>query len=248
MRVLHPCTILYISNARCEIVTPASRRRRRERGNCITSTRNMLLPARAVPARPLAVVTNVASRAGCIQCWTGETSASIEIRAPAELLFPAFADIERMPQWSPMLESVALVDPEARRSEWALRIPRLLTKVVNAAGFGNLVRWEAVHEVDPPLELRWRSLSGVQNAGVATFEEGADGCTTVTLTMSYTLPDEMRGVRVVQGFVRSAFAQRFVRRTMLGTMETFKLVLEAEAAQASGGAGDAEGDLSALER
>ena len=158
--------------------------------------------------------------------WTGETSASIDIRAPAALLFTAYADIEQMPRWAPMLESVVLVDAEARRSEWALRVPRPVLRIVRAAGFNNLVRWEATHDVDPPRELRWRSLSGVQNAGVARFEaSSADArATTVTLTMTYTLPD------LAGPIAQSAIAQSFVRRTMLSTFDRFKEELEAKAA------------------
>ena len=75
--------------------------------------------------------------------------------------------------------------------------------------------------------LRWRSLSGVQNAGEATFEpaeeEGA-GLTRVSLSMTYTLPD------VAGPLIETSVAQRFVYRTMLSTMERFREALEAEAA------------------
>ena len=163
--------------------------------------------------------------------WTGETSASVEIRAPSELLFAAYADIEQMPRWAPMLKSVVLKDKEERISEWALRVPRPVQRIVRAAGFSNLVCWEATHDVDPPRELRWRSLSGVQNAGVARFEtSSADArVTTVTLTMTYTLPD------VAGPIANSAIAQSFVRRTMLSTFDLFKEELEAQAAALDGG-------------
>ena len=85
--------------------------------------------------------------------------------------------------------------------------------------------------------LRWRSLSGVQNSGFARFERGAnDNVTTVTLTIEYTLPD----VAAIVKLVNNGLAQRFVRKTMLGTMETFKEALEAEAAGTLTGA--ASGD------
>lgn len=170
----------------------------------------------------------VRPRAGRCACWEGETSASIEIRAPQQLLLDAYADIERMPQWAPMLANVELVDPVAMRSEWALRVPRPLRRLVKAAGFEKLVEWEAVHEVENPRVLRWRSLSGVRNAGEATFEPSIeeDGCTTVTLTMTYSLPD-VPGLRPV---VENSLAQRFVRRTILSTMERFRVALEAQAA------------------
>lgn len=132
-----------------------------------------------------------------------------------------------------MLQSVELVDAEAMRSEWALSIPRPLERIAEVLGMRNLVRWEAVHEVEPPRILRWRTLSGVQNAGFALFEAGeagADGpsMTKVTLTIEYTLPDVAPIVKLVD----NGLAQRFVRRTMLSTMETFKEALEAEAAAA----------------
>lgn len=188
----------------------------------------MLLPSvQLTGASPVpAVCARLAARRHVsVQCWTGETSASIVIRAPPELLCEAYADIERMPQWSPLLESVTLVDPLARRSEWALRVPRPLRRLVRAAGMGNLVCWEAVHEVDAPHVLRWQSLSGIQNSGVATFQKtsGRSGCSTVTLCMSYTLPD------VAGALIDNSLAQSFVQKTMLSTMERFKTTLEREA-------------------
>ena len=66
--------------------------------------------------------------------------------------------------------------------------------------------------------------SAPRAAEMATFEEGADGCTNVTLTISYTLPNVARPI------VSRNWPQRFVRRTMLWTMETFRDALEAEAA------------------
>lgn len=186
----------------------------------------LIVPARSAHAAPPHVhLARSSCRHGDIRCWTGETSASIVVRAPPELLFAAYADIERMPQWSPMLESVTLVDPLALRSEWALRVPKPLTRWLRAAGMSRLVQWEAVHEVEAPRVLRWRSLSGVENSGIATFEptDGQAGCTTVTLCMSYSLPN------LAAPLVENSLAQKFVRRTMLSTMERFKSALEKDA-------------------
>ena len=71
----------------------------------------------------------------------------------------------------------------------------------------------------------------MQNAGVARFETSiADAqVTTVTLTMTYTLPD------VAGPIANSAIAQSFVRRTMLSTFDLFKEELEAQAAALDGG-------------
>ena len=146
----------------------------------------------------------------------------MDIKAPKEALFAAYADIERMPQWSPLLESVTLVDRAALRSEWALRVPRPLARIIRAAGMGTLVRWEAVHETQGCDLLRWQSLSGIQNSGEATFVDRGGGVTTVSLRMTYTLPD------LVGPVLSAPFARRFVRRTMVGTMQRFKETLEAE--------------------
>ena len=187
----------------------------------------MLLPSHALALTPCVSTPRV----GCIRCWTGETSATVVVKVPAAICFSAYADIGNMPRWSPMLESVVLVDPVARRSEWALRVPRPLVMIAEATGFANLVRWEATHDIEPGQTssvLRWRSLSGVENSGEAVFVENAgDGveATTVTLTMSYTLPD-MAGRLVDTGL-----AQRFVRKTMSSTMEKFRTALEAEHAR-----------------
>ena len=59
--------------------------------------RGPLLPATA--AHP----PESTSRARAILCWTGAMSCDLEINAPAEVLFAAYADIERMPEWSPLL-------------------------------------------------------------------------------------------------------------------------------------------------
>lgn len=182
----------------------------------IASVCSTLQPATAMRPAPSC------SRSPPPRLWTGETSASIEIAAPRQELFEAYADIERMTQWSPLLKSVELVDPAARLSEWSLRVPRPLARIVERAGMGEIVRWQAVHEVDPPHRLSWRSLDGVQNAGRATFESSdkSPDVTTLTLRMEYTLPD------VAKPLLESELAQRFVRRTMLATMERFRDALE----------------------
>ncbi len=197
----------------------------------------MLAQTLATPRLAAAVAT---PRGGVVVAWVGETSGSLDIAAPKELLFCAYADIERMPQWSPLLESVTLVDSAARRSEWALRVPRPLSRLIRAAGMGQLVQWEAVHETEGCDLLRWQSLSGVKNSGEATFVDRGGGLTTVSLRMTYELPD------LVGPVLSAPFARRFVRRTMLSTMTRFKETLEAEAASSSSSSSspaDSEGVL-----
>jgi uncharacterized membrane protein len=175
-------------------------------------------------ASPRVAAARAMPRSSVIVSWIGETTGSLDIAAPKEMLFTAYADIERMPQWSPLLESVTLVDSAKRCSEWALRVPRPLASLIRAAGMGQLVRWTAVHETEGCDVLRWQSLSGVKNSGEATFVYRGGGVTTVALRISYELPD------LVGPVLSAPFAQRFVRRTLLSTMTRFKEALEAEAA------------------
>ena len=123
-----------------------------------------------------------------------------------------------------MLENVRFVDRGGRRSEWTLKVPRPVSALARRAGFGTLVKWEAVHNVSAPSKLRWQSLSGFENAGDMTFEvvEGQPEATQVTLQMTYTLP------KLAAPLVENALARRFMRYTVRRTMERFRDKMEEE--------------------
>jgi|TARA_B100001094_G_C17722205_1_gene572525 uncharacterized membrane protein len=141
--------------------------------------------------------------------WSCETSASLSIAAPASLCLSTFSDIERMPQWSPRLESVRLIAPG--RSVWKLRLPRFLRLAS--------VEWEAQHEVVPPSLVCWSSLSGVENEGSARFDPCDDGCV-FELSIAYNVG------RLLQPLAKSSIVQNWVQSTLVDTMERFRLVLE----------------------
>ena len=104
-------------------------------------------------------------------------------------------------------------------------------RIARAVGYGSLVRWDAVHFVEPPNRLWWYSTSGISNGGEAIFEavEAAERTPTtrVTLKMTYTLPN------IAAPFLENKFAQRFVRRNVMRTMERYRDALEAETAAAA---------------
>ena len=154
-----------------------------------------------------------------------ETSGSIVVRASQQQVFAAYDNIERMPEWLLMLESVKFLDKDERRSQWSLNVPRAVSQLARKAGFGTLVQWEAVHEVDTPRRLQWNSVSGFENEGVMTFEpvEGNDEATHVTLQMTYTLP------KLAAPLVENVLARRFMRYTVRRTMERFRDKMEEEA-------------------
>ena len=158
--------------------------------------------------------------------FVAETSGSILVQAPQQQVFDAYDNIERMPEWLVMLESVRFVDRGGRRSEWSLKVPRPVSALARRAGFGTLVRWEAVHQVEAPRKLQWKSLSGFENAGDMTFEavDGDEEATHVTLQMTYTLP------KLAAPLVENALARRFMRYTVRRTMERFRDKMEEERA------------------
>jgi uncharacterized membrane protein len=159
-------------------------------------------------------------------CFEAKASGSVVIEAPRTLAFAAYDDIERMPEWMPMLESVVFVDREDRRSEWTLNLPRPVFRIARAVGYEKLVRWEAVHRVESPHTLQWNSLSGFPNRGEMSFEpvDGDETRTKVTCRMTYELPD------AAAPLLRNLFLQRFMRYTIRRAMERYRDVMEEEAA------------------
>ncbi|KAL1511590.1 hypothetical protein AB1Y20_006384 [Prymnesium parvum] len=162
------------------------------------------------------------------RAFEGEVAAEIRVSAPQALAFAAYDDVERMPEWAPLLERVRFLDRAARRSEWSVRLPAALFSLAVRCGFGSLVCWQAVHAVEAPRVLAWRSLSGFENEGEVRFEpEGGDGAATrVSLKMVYRLPDFTAPV------VQNALVRRFMHFTVRRAMERFRDVVEREAAAA----------------
>eukprot|EP00967_Tisochrysis_lutea_P022793 scaffold26009_cov29-Tisochrysis_lutea.AAC.1 len=151
------------------------------------------------------------------------TAASLVINAPVEALFAAYANLSRMTEWSPLLESV-VHDSRTGESDWALRVPQPLKFLARAAGVARpAVTWRArILQKHPPKLLQWRSLSGIANTGSALFEQLPSGAVNMTLELRYPLPD---GVGIL---VQSELVQRFVQRTMKRTMVRFATIMEQE--------------------
>ena len=147
-----------------------------------------------------------------------ETTAQIEIACDVGLACERYADIERFPEYAPLLQSVRILDDGT--SAWALQVPRLLKAAARAVGMGSLVNWEASYVVDHPRRLAWQSITGFQNAGVATFEPLGERQCRVTVRMTYAVPVTLRP------FQRSRLVTRLLERTMVGAMERFKEGLE----------------------
>ena len=156
--------------------------------------------------------------------YSAEATAQIDIGCDAERALAAYADLERFPEYAPLLQSVRITGDG--RSAWALQVPRVVASVARAIGMGSLVRWEAAYAVDAsPPRLAWQSLTGFRNAGEARFEQLGAGRCRVTVRMTYSVPLTLRPLE------RSAVVTRILSSTMRGAMERFKAHLEEEEEQ-----------------
>ena len=124
--------------------------------------------SRASPLVPGALPPSLARRSGRVACWTGETSATLEMPdIPIATLYREYADLSRMTEWSPLLESVT-VDPDSPNySLWVMRVPGALTALASYLGYEPTVTWEADLTAPGPPTMRWTSSvrAGVHNAG-----------------------------------------------------------------------------------
>ena len=77
-----------------------------------------------------------AARAGDVQCWAGKSEATIEIQdVPAEVLYNGYADLRRMTEWSPLLESVTPYEEQPHLSVWVMKVPRALRWAAQQLGY-----------------------------------------------------------------------------------------------------------------
>ena len=190
------------------------------------------------------------ARAGCVQCWTGESVASVEFEGiPLATLYSAYSDVARMPEWSGLLESVTVDPVNPTHSLWVMNVPRALVAVSRSLGYtaassssvggdDNKIAWEAVLEAPGPPLMSWTSLmreaGGVQNAGFVPegsvlFEQTGPTRCAMTLTLRYTLPEP--AARWKTALVTLPFVQAIVKGRMVAGMERFARIVREEERQ-----------------
>jgi uncharacterized membrane protein len=117
-----------------------------------------------------------------------EIQKAIDVQAPLEQVFEAFAHYENFPQYMPSVRAIHVRGDGTSR--WT---------VVGAGG--HPVSWEALTtRLEPNRLIAWRSLPGseVEHAGFVRFEPRPDGATRVLLTLSYTPPGGALGQAVAR--------------------------------------------------
>ena len=184
-------------------------------------------------------------RAGRVVCWTGSTVARYEIKGvPISYLYAQYADLRRMTEWSPSLESVSISPEKPTNSVWVMRVPRAIQAAARTVGYPEpTIEWEAVLDAPGPPLMTWtseiRDDGSHQNAGfipsgavafAPTDDDvagaGEEHACEMTLTLSYTLPDPVEwwllaiiNSPVVQGIVRNRIRAGMVRFASTVTAE-----------------------------
>ena len=135
--------------------------------------------------------------------WTGSTSASVDVPAvPADVLYNGYADLSRMTEWSPLLDSVTVDPDEPSHSVWVMRVPSALQAAADMLGYPAVtLSWEADLVAPGPPYMNWTStldedgkLKGLPNAGfepsgAVVVEEVSPDLSRITLTLKYAMPD-----------------------------------------------------------
>ncbi len=183
------------------------------------------LLVRGIANRPLRRVLGIGAGRRAI-----DVRKTIEINAPVDQVFAAFANYTTFPRFMSHLEDVR--DLGSGRSHWVAKGPA-----------GVRVSWDAeITERVPNRVIAWKSLPGsrVENAGIVHFEPGSNGRTRLSILMSYNPPagsighgiawllgsdlkqemdqDLNRLKRILEGIpARAAGQERVARETILGS-------------------------------
>lgn len=111
-------------------------------------------------------------------------SESVDINAPMDVTWSLWSDVTRWPEFLSHVQKVARIDE--RTFSWWLALPGA-DKAFTAE----------LTEVVPQERIAWRTIDGVEHAGVVTFERLDEANTRVTLRIEYN----------PQGFVEHLGAQ-----------------------------------------
>jgi len=128
------------------------------------------------------------------------TSNTVQVQAPAAVVWAVFADVERWPDWTPSVTSVEPLDgPLARDARFAIRQPRLPRLV-----------WRVV-DLEPGRSWVWRA----GGPGGRTFahhlvEAQDDGSTLVTQRI------DQRGISVLFGLLSRGLTRRYLAEEAAG--------------------------------
>lgn len=123
---------------------------------------------------------------------------SIEVNVPVRTAYNQWTQFEDFPQFMGSVHEIKQLDD--KRLHWKANVA------------GEEKEWDAeITEQVPDQRIAWRSVGGVQNAGVVTFHRIADGCTRIMLQMDYTPDGAMETIGDAMGAVRMEARQNLQR-------------------------------------
>ena len=149
---------------------------------------------------------------------------SVDVRAPANLVFELARDVARWPDLLPHYLEVRVLE---RHDDGSLTARMVATRrLVRALGYGMPVAWRARVAADPrELRLRFQHRGGATNGMDVTWriEPAADGC---RVTIEHAFQPRLPGWAT---FVDTLFVRPIAGRTLA----TFKAIAEAADAATS---------------
>jgi uncharacterized membrane protein len=138
----------------------------------------------------------------------------VEIRAPREVIWDVIADADRHPLFMAGLTRWDVQNGSAMQC--GTRINMRMT--VGSAQVGSVIE---MTEFDPPADLAWNSVTGIDQRGRWRLREIAPDRTKVTLRLTYQAPGGL------VGWIVDQVAARDVRRNLRRSVEALKEQVEA---------------------
>jgi uncharacterized membrane protein len=123
---------------------------------------------------------------------------SIEVNVPVRTAYNQWTQFEDFPQFMASVHEIRQLDD--KRLHWKANVA------------GEEKEWDAeITEQVPDQRIAWRSIGGVQNAGVVTFHRLSDGCTRIMLQMDYKPEGTVEAIGDAIGAVRLEARQNLQR-------------------------------------
>jgi uncharacterized membrane protein len=135
---------------------------------------------------------------------TSSVTESIDVNVPVSTAYNQWTQFEDFPQFMSSVSEVRQLDDT--HLHWRATVA------------GKAEEWDAeITEQIPDKRIAWRSISGVRNAGVVSFDKISDSTTRITLQMAYDPQTFTEQVGDAMGLVRMQ---------VKGNLKRFKELLE----------------------
>ncbi|NJN76714.1 MAG: hypothetical protein HC796_11765 [Synechococcaceae cyanobacterium RL_1_2] len=131
-------------------------------------------------------------------------SVQVEVKAPMDLVWSLWSDLEQMPRWMKWIDSVHILEDRPELSRWKL-----------ASGAFEFSWLSRVLKVTPHQIIQWESVDGLPNKGAVRFYDRHD-TSIVKLTVAYAIPG------ILGTIMDNLFLGRVVESTIQADLERFR--------------------------